>query len=84
MRGSEIPLHFVPFTIGKECQGVQLKKTFQVSNVSNESTNLGLFIGLDCVINFCCESSIVRRGRASPNSHTAKMADETTEEVRET
>merc|ERR1712117_30529 len=42
---------------------------------------LGLFNGLDCVINFSCKSTIVRKGLASPKPHTAKMADETTEET---
>merc|ERR1712117_657782 len=31
--------------------------------------------------NFNCKSALVRKGLASSNSHTAKMADETTEET---
>merc|ERR1712039_104434 len=54
------------------------RKTFQVRNKSSSSCP-GLFIGLDCVINFCCKSAIVRKG--FPKPHTSKMADETTEET---
>merc|ERR1712039_131847 len=51
--------------------------------VSNESTNLGLFIGLDCVINFCCnlQGFNSKKRLRFPKPHTSKMADETTEET---